>query len=148
MCVLNPSTFATNHMKFLDLPVIAAARSTPSKLQSSKKPHQPQNDFHSPTAHYELIFSFPTMLQTKQLSCASFLSVFCKVLWFFVSICFVLFCFACLCSFFPSMCGSCFAVTINWLLLLFCSSYMCASTLTHTHAYKNRTLILYFLMVV
>lgn len=135
------------HMEFLNLPIIAAARSTPLKLQF---PKPPATKTIIPFTHRSLWteFQLPNYVanQAKPLSCASFRRVFRKVLLFSVLICFVWFCLA---LFFSQSEWVCVAA-----VLLFpktdCSCsfarHICTHTLAHTH--KNRTLILYFLLVV
>lgn len=138
--MLNPSIRCdTSHMEFLNLPIIAAARSTPLKLQFPKPPATKKTITHR---SLRTDFQLPNYVANQAVeSCAPFLRVFCKVLLFFVLICFVWFCLAQF--FFLSKCvrGSCLCFYINWLLLLFCSSfiYICGTHTTHSHTQKPHT---------
>lgn len=81
---------------------------------------QPHNNFPL-TTHYELLFSFPNATFADRAVESVF---FCSLMVFFeLFLCFVLFCFALLCLYFPHwrkfVCVYVFAHTANLLLLLF-----------------------------
>lgn len=143
---LNPSIRCdTSHMEFLNLPIIAAARSTPLKLQFPKPPATKKTITHR---SLRTDFQLPNYVANQAVeSCAPFLRVFRKVLLFSVLICFVWFCLALF--FFLSKCvrGSCFCF-YHKLIALALLLVICGTHTPYTRTHKNRTLILYFSMVV
>lgn len=134
---LNPSIRCdTSHMEFLNLPIIAAARSTPLKLQFPKPPATKKTITHR---SLRTDFQLPNYVANQAVeSCAPFLRVFRKVLLFFVLICFVWFCLALF--FFLSKCvrGSCFCccyhklIALALLLVIYIYMWHTHHTLAHT----------------